>query len=203
MFFNKDKSKTDTSDTPPTPSRDALFKFVKLWQDLQARTKQLDEDRNNFARDLRKQFPSKANVQEGDEQFKTWCIANLKVNEFEARELLTRAMAAIVFTTKDELVSASGETGTRGTSAFQSISTLPRAEQVTIMQQAKAQKLTIAKVKRDRGHEKPAKKVTPAVDATTFAELINKFVLAGKITWKDVPSPVREKMALYVKKLAL
>lgn len=194
MFGTKKPDQTEVTPATPTPPESkSLFKFVRRWQELVERYRTLGYDVCAFFRDLRKQFPTGADVLEGDEQFKTWCIANLKIgldgkplSDFNAKKFLSYAIAGSVFKSDEDLSNAGG------IKALEEVIVLPRPEQITIMQGARSALKNIGTVKRERGHATPRVKVTPVLDAKKLAEYIQKAV-------PDPPPPIREIMARYVK----
>lgn len=160
-----------------------IFELVKEWQGLERDARDLEFRRIAYARKVRQRFAPGNN---GDRQFKDFCIVHLKMKQDAAAIMLTMAIAGGVFGDALELKATGGER------ALALISTADPAEQESMMRTAKAQAFTIATIWNRRNANKQPTRRTPAWDAQRMAEYLAKHV-------KPLPKPLREIVARYVR----
>jgi hypothetical protein len=74
-------------------NNDKMIQFVKRWREIERLQKNIDFDRGQLARGIRAEFEKGAR---GDEQFRNWCVVEIGMTAYGARELLLMAVAASV-----------------------------------------------------------------------------------------------------------
>ena len=155
-------------------NNDKMLHFVKRWRALEAAQRDLDFKISEFARDVRSEFPA---GKVGDDRFTAWLDVELGFTKAQADGLLRRV--SLLSVVPD--VKTWNHHG--GYEKLLPISDLPRKEQVATLEAAKASKLTIATIIRQRSKpvaapadsiERPeVRTASPAEDAAALAEFID------------------------------
>jgi hypothetical protein len=114
------------------------MEFVKRWQVIQRKSKDLDWEKTSFAKDLRSQF-------ETDKALIKWCDTELGMAEHVAQELILRANAADVVKDAATWQSVGGFTSVR------QLVGLTKQQQVHVVQGAMLQNKPIRSVMREQG----------------------------------------------------
>lgn len=159
------------------------FDLIKEWRRLETAERDVAFAKVQFARKLRRRFQAGSN---GDRDFKSWCIANLKQTEAETEVMFSLSIAGAVF---KDAVEYSAAGGINGIAKIWGTGTA--AEQEAVMRTAKEQALTMQTVLSRRNASRPAPIRTPAQDARTLA----KYLAQNADT---LPTSVREIVARYV-----
>ena len=125
-------------------NKDKSFAFVKRWNALEARARELDFDRSQLVHEIRDEFENGAG---GDRAFKKWCDVELGLSDAQSDGLLLRARAfAIVGDRK-----AWDKIG--GFRAISAVTGLPPIKQVHVLESAKATGRSVLAILRQ--HAKP------------------------------------------------
>lgn len=156
-------------------NNDKMLQFVKRWRALEAAQRDLDFRISEWARDLRSEFVA---GKAGDDRFVSWCDQELGITKAQADGLLRRVSLLSV------VPDAKTWNSFGGYEKLLPISDMPRKEQVATIEAAKASKLTIATIVRQRSKPTPTatdsvdrpERVTasPAEDAAALAEFIDQ-----------------------------
>lgn len=157
---------------------DKTIEFVKRWQQIQRKTKELDWEKTQFARDLRAQFDT-------DKQLIHWCSIELGLAEGIARELLVRAVASQVVRDEATWKSVGGFTSVR------QVAELPKKQQIHVIQSAASQNKSVRSVMREQGL------IPEPVYRKTDAEILASFV-AGLPGTVKIPPEVRVVLNKYI-----
>lgn len=123
-------------------NNDKMIQFVKRWLDIERRQKDLDFERSKLSRDIRCEFPS---GERGDEQFSNWCVNELGLTSWAAKELLTRAVAATVVPDERTWKMIGGFR------AIRPLQDLTKTQQVTVLEAAKTSGRAPINIMRERG----------------------------------------------------
>lgn len=118
------------------PEQSAVF--VKRWQVIQRKTKELDWKKTQFAKDLRAQF-------ETDKQLIKWCEDELGMAGGVAQELILRAFAAPIVKDAATWQAVGGFTSVR------QVFGLTKQLQARVVQSAVLQSKSIRSVMREQG----------------------------------------------------
>jgi hypothetical protein len=155
---------------------DKNSQFVKRWQVIQRKTKELDWEKTQFAKDLRAQFDT-------DKQVIKWCEGELGMAAHVAQELILRSNAANVV--KD----AAQWQSVGGFSSVRQLVGLEKKQQVHVVQSAVLQNKSIRSVMRDQGL------VAEPVNQKTDAEILAEFVAGMNI---KLPPNIQKILNKYV-----
>ncbi len=142
---------------------DSMFKYVKRWQELERKQKDLDYERSVFAKELRAEFGNN-----GDARFVKWCKDELGLTEVGANELLLRA--TMVKTVGDEKTWKN----LGGFRAIRAVEVLPREKRVHVIEAAKTTGKSVATLVRENCGvpQTTRERVSPISDAEVLAKFI-------------------------------
>lgn len=158
-------------------NNEKMIAFVKRWREIERQQKDLDFQRSRLARDIRAEFEK---GDRGDDQFCNWCVIELGITAFQARELLTRAVAATIVP-DDRTWKMIG-----GYRAIRPLQGLPRKHQVDVLEAAKSSGRAPINIMRERGLAVSASKPqqqSAYTDAVTLAQFISR-------TSKHIPEDI-------------
>lgn len=123
-------------------TNDKMIAFVKRWQEIERQQKDLDFSRSKLARDIRNEFDK---GDRGDDQFVNWCTVELGITAWQAKELLTRAVAATVVPDERTWKMIGGYR------AIRPLQDLARRDQVAVLESAKSSGRAPINIMRERG----------------------------------------------------
>lgn len=167
-------------------NNDKMIQYVKRWQQLERKSKELDYERSVFAKELRSEFGN-------DAQFIKWCADELGLTATRSSDLLLRATAA------KAVPDASTWSRIGGFREIGALAAVPdRKTQIHIIESAKSTGKGIRTLIRENvTHEPPPPRTTPARDAEELARFIVQNVPEDRLT-----ENIRAVVARYVRAIA-
>lgn len=163
-------------------NKDKARTYIEEWNRLELAQKNLDFERSDWARRLRREYSPGAL---GDQQFTDWCIADLGLAKRQIDELLLRATAAEVISDR--------ETWKRvgGFSRIKHLDEFPRQEQVAVLKDVKSTGKTIQAVVSGRGLRQEPRLSVRSHDAAVLAAFVRSLKL------KSMPPQITEIVERY------
>jgi hypothetical protein len=164
---------------------DVMIKYVKRWQELVRKQRDIDYERSVFAKDLRGEFGT-------DARFVKWCQEELRLTKVQAEELLLRADLAKTVGTEETWKKVGGF------GALRAVEALPIAKRRHVIEVAKTTGKSIRTLVRESDKRSPApaeplRRSSPQDDASRLAQFILEHVPDAKIT-----ATIRAVMSRYI-----